>query len=242
MGRYGPARFKELDFLRGIAVTSMVIFHAYEDYSFLKEGQPLEGDWYLLWGKGTATLFLILFGVAAYLNYIRNLQLRPEFSRWLHKGGILFGWGVIITLATRAFLNEGFVVFGILHLMGVSSLLIYPLLPLKYVNLFLGGLIILAGNYVSRFRPNFAWLVWVGMIPEGFCSVDYFPVIPWLGYILVGIFGGGIIYPKGNSRFIFGRLSRNPLINGVSFLGRRSLWIYLVHQPLLLVIIKLVFF
>lgn len=45
MGQSGLARFKELDFLRGIAVISMVIFHAYEDYSFLKEGRPLEGDW-----------------------------------------------------------------------------------------------------------------------------------------------------------------------------------------------------
>lgn len=126
--------------------------------------------------------------------------------------------------------------------MGVGSVLIYPLLPLKYFSLIFGGFIILAGDYVSRFRCNFVWLVWLGVIPEGFRSVDYFPVIPWLGYILVGIFVGGVIYPKGNSRFMFRGLFRNPLIKGISFLGRRSLWIYMVHQPLLLVIINLVLF
>lgn len=242
MGKSGLPRFEELDFLRGIAVVSMVIFHAYEDYLFLKEGRSLEGDWYHFWGEGTAILFLTLFGVTAYLNYIRSSQHRSGFSRWLRKGGILFGWGVIITLVTKVYLKEGFVVFGILHLMGVGSVLIYPLLSLKYFSLTLGSLIILAGNYLSRFRFNFAWLVWLGVIPEGFCSIDYFPVIPWLGYILVGIFGGGILYSKGNSRFMFRKFSRNPFVKGVSFLGRCSLWIYIVHQPLLLVIIDLIFF
>ncbi|MGE5605538.1 MAG: heparan-alpha-glucosaminide N-acetyltransferase domain-containing protein, partial [Bacteroidota bacterium] len=129
MGKSGLSRFGELDFLRGIAVISMVVFHGYEDFSLLKSGRPLEGVIFNLWQQETAILFLALFGVGAYLNYTRHGSgIKAGFLRRLRKGALLFGWGMLITFTTFLFLREGFVTFGILHLMGVSSVLIFPLL------------------------------------------------------------------------------------------------------------------
>lgn len=239
MGRSGPHRFRELDFLRGTAIISMVMFHGLEDLSLLKHGRPLEGRIFNLWQQGTAILFLAIFGIAAYLSYAKNgLDKEAGFRRRLRKGLILFGWGMMITCATYLFLREGFVVFGILHLMGVGSVLTYPLLPFRYLNLILGTLLVLVGNYLSEFRFNFLWLAWLGLIPAGFNSVDYFPIAPWMGYILIGIFLGNLLYPEGNSRLRLKEFLNNPITKLVSFLGRHSLLIYLVHQPLLVAIIN----
>ncbi len=235
MGKSGLPRFGELDFLRGIAIVSMVIFHGFEVFALLKRGRPLEGGIFNLWQQGTAMLFLALFGLAAYLNYARNHRgKRAVFQSRLLKGAQLFGWGMMITITTYLFLKEGFVSFGILHLMGVSSVLIYPLLAFGYRNLMLGAAIIPAGYYLSRFRFNFAWLAWLGLVPAGFNSVDYFPIAPWLGYILIGIFLGNYFYPGGEPRLNWIKFSNNPIVKTFSFLGRHSLLIYLVHQPLLI--------
>lgn len=238
MGRSDPHHFGELDFLRGIAIISMVMLHGLEDLSLLKLGRPLEGSIFNLWQQGTAILFLAIFGIAAYLSYARNgPQKEAGFRRRLRKGLMLFGWGMMITCATYLFLREGFVVFGILHLMGAGSVLVYPLLPFRYLNLILGILIVLAGNYLNGFRFNFVWLAWLGLIPAGFNSVDYFPIAPWMGYILIGIFLGNLLYPNGNPRLRLKEFSSNPFSKSVSFLGRNSLLIYLVHQPLLVALI-----
>ena len=238
MGKTGLPRFGELDFLRGIAIVSMVAFHGLGDLSLLKRGRHLEGDLFNLWQQGTAILFLALFGIAAYLSYARNgSQKETRFRRRLRKGLILFGWGMIITLITYFFLRERCVVFGILHLMGVGSVLVYPLLPLRSYNLILGALIVLAGNYLSGLRFKFAWLAWLGLIPSGFNSIDYFPIAPWLGYILVGVFLGNLFYPGGEPRLNWTGFSSNPIVKTFSLLGRHSLLIYLVHQPLLVAII-----
>ncbi len=242
MGKIGGPRLWELDFLRGLALVSMVGLHVFEDWLLIKGSRFLDPDFHYFWQRGTAILFLVLFGVAAYLSYIRDSQSRPGFQRWVQKGAILFGWGMVITFITKIFLKEGFVVFGILHLMGAGSVLIYPLLPFKYWNLILGTIVILAGNYLNKLRFTFEWLAWLGLIPEGFSSVDYFPITPWFGYILIGIFLGNVFYPQGNPRLKWKDFSNQPAVKGVCFLGRESLLIYLVHQPLLLAIIYLINF
>ena len=219
----------------------MVFLHACDDFSLLRERQVLEPILRYIWQRGTAILFLLIFGVAAYLSNSRNNpQLRPGFQKWLRRGTYLFGWGMIITLITAIFLRKEFVVFGILHLMGVGSILIYPCLSHKFFNLGLGVVFIIAGTLLSNYRFDFAWLVWLGLIPEGFCSVDYFPIIPWFGYILIGAFLGYLIYPRGVRKFRIKEYSGNPMLKSLCFLGQKSLWIYLVHQPLLLIAIYIV--
>lgn len=241
MGKSGAPRFGELDLVRGIAVVSMVIFHGCQDYSLLKWGRSLEGDLFRGWQQATAILFLALFGVTAYLDYTRHGSgTRAGFRRRLRKGLLLCGWGTLITFITYLYLSEAFVTFGILHLMGVSSVLLFPLLPFKYLNLTVGAIIIIAGSYLDGLRFNFTWLAWLGLIPAGFNSVDYFPIAPWFGYILTGVFLGNLLYPGGEPRFNL--LVDNPMLKSVSFLGRHSLLIYLIHQPLLLAVIDRVIF
>ena len=78
------------------------------------------------------------------------------------------------------------------------------------------------------------WLIWLGVEYPGFSSVDYTPIIPWFGVILLGISAGHVLVPQK------GLLVRLPKpwkasspVGVLTFLGRRSLIIYLLHQPLL---------
>ena len=50
-------------------------------------------------------------------------------------------------------LRMGVVAFGILHLIGVSIILSYPFLKLRFTNLVLGAVIFAAGPYLLALGP-----------------------------------------------------------------------------------------
>lgn len=229
-------RYWELDFFRGLAIISMVIYHALVDFSYLNGTSFQITGFNYYWQEITAILFLLISGISSTISNFR-ISRESVFQKSVRRGLVILGWGMIITLITSIFIRKELVIFGILHLLGVSAILLYPLRRFKYLNLGIGTSIILLGNYLSGYRFDFVWLVWLGFMPTGFCSVDYFPVFPWFGYILIGVFLGKLLYPNGESKLPVKNYSENWLITRFCFLGRHSLRIYLLHQPLLLIII-----
>lgn len=235
-------RYWELDFLRGIAIVLMIVYHGLVDYSFIMRTPFLiTGMLNLFWQDGTVILFLLLFGIGTVLSASKNYsQPKLIFKKTIRKAFLLFGWGMIITVTTFIFIRKEFVVFGIMHLLGACTLLQYPLRKYRYLNLVLGVIIIILGNYLNGCRFGFYWLIWLGFIPKGgFGSVDYFPIFPWFGYILIGTFLGNTFYPKGVSKLRIKDYSGVPIIKILSFLGRHSLKIYLIHQPVFLALLSL---
>jgi uncharacterized membrane protein len=92
----------------------------------------------------------------------------------------------------------------------------------------------LSGIYLQTREFSFPYLLWLGFMPENFTTFDYFPLIPWLGVLLLGIFSGKSIYKKtGHITF------KNKLPGAFVFLGRKSLTVYLIHQPALISILML---
>ncbi|NLW48035.1 MAG: DUF1624 domain-containing protein [Firmicutes bacterium] len=235
-------RYWELDFLRGIAIVLMVVYHGLVDYSFVT-GSPflITGIINLLWQDGTVILFLLLFGIGTVLSTSKHSsQPKIVFKKTIRKSSLLFLWGMIITAITFIFIRKEYVVFGIMHLLGTCTLLQYPLRKLKYLNLILGMIVIILGNYLSGCRFGFTFLIWLGFIPKGgFSSVDYFPILPWYGYILIGVFLGNTLYPNGVSRLRIKDYSGFRIIKFLTFLGRHSLKIYLIHQPLFFALLSL---
>jgi uncharacterized membrane protein len=94
-------------------------------------------------------------------------------------------------------------------------------------------LLIITGLCLQSFSFDFNWLLWLGFIPKNFFTFDYFPVLPWFGVSLVGIYLGSRLYKKGKRNFRISDFSRNIAVRVVSFLGRNSLTIYLLHQIVL---------
>jgi uncharacterized membrane protein len=237
-------RFWELDSLRGIAILMMVAFHVLFDLRYVGAStvNVYAGFW-LYFARATATIFLLLVGISLTLSYSRALHVKePEqklYRKYLTRGSTIFAWGLVITVMTRIFLREGFVVWGILHLIGISIIVAYPLLKLRYGNLVLGLFLMVLGLYLKQLSVEVPRLLWLGLTPQHFYSVDYFPILPWLGVVLIGVFLGNSLYANYTRGFKLRDRSQVRGIRLLSFLGRHSLLIYLVHQPLLITVLYL---
>ena len=77
-----------------------------------------------------------------------------------------------------------------------------------------------------------AWMVSLGFHLRGFSSSDYFPLLPNLGFFLLGSILGRVLYR--NKKTLFPQVDPQiPAIRFLGFCGRQSLFIYLLHQPVL---------
>ena len=237
-------RFWEIDFLRGCAVITMVIYHLlYNLWSFGSLNINLYQGFWHYFQVATASTFLILAGVSLTLSYNRIIQKgqKPSFTRYLKRGLWILGWGMVITVFTYFTLGDGYVRFGVLHCIGVSTILGYFFHGLQndIITLIASVLCLVLGSILSSQTFSFSFLLFLGFMPHYFYTMDYFPLFPWWGAVLLGIFLGKQLYPGYKRIFSLPDWSRVPLIQAVSFLGRHSLTIYILHQPIIIAILFL---
>jgi uncharacterized membrane protein len=69
--------------------------------------------------------------------------------------------------------------------------------------------------------------------------LDYFPIFPWFGVILMGIALGDLLYRGYRRRIALPDLSGSSFVKPFAFFGRNSLAIYLIHQPVLITLFYL---
>ena len=239
-------RFWEIDLLRGIAIIMMILFHFLYDLNFFGiYGTSLYTGYFLIYAYTVGTIFLSLVGLSLALSYNRiknNLSKKQVFTKYLLRGLKIFSLGIVITFGTWIYLRNGFIIFGVLHCIGISILFSYPFLKLRYTNLILGFILIFCGIILKNYTFNFYWLLWLGFSPSTFYTVDYYPILPWFGVILLGISVGNILYPEYTRKFHLKDLSSSKITKSLSFLGRHSLIIYLIHQPIIIGCIHLILY
>jgi len=237
-------RFWEVDALRGVAILMMVWYHFLFDLSYLGgyDINVYTGLW-RYWARATATIFIFLVGLSLCLSLARIKQLRPGnslFRRYLRRGLRIFGWGLSITVVTGLLFPQGTVYFGILHFIGLAVILAYPFLRWRLPNLILGLVALGLGFYLQGLTVDFPWLLWLGLRPESFYTFDYFPIFPWFGVTLMGIFVGNWLYAGYRRRFPLPEvIGQNWALRFLGFLGQHSLTIYLLHQPALVALLTL---
>lgn len=224
-------RFWEIDFLRGIAIILMICFHiAYDLKYFELLNFNIDSTTWTIFRISIFSLFFVLVGISLSISKSRGKQFKDFFIRGLK----VFFWGLIITLVTYIFMRQGFVSFGVLHFIGLSIILAYPFLKFSYLNLLLAVPIIVFGLYLFSVSFNFEWLLWIGLKPSGFYTVDYFPLLPYFGIILIGIFLGKKLYPNAMRAFKQKESPSSAFVKFIDFLGKKSLLIYLLHQPVII--------
>lgn len=239
-------RFWEIDVIRGLAILMMVTYHLIFDlayfgiYSF-----NLSSGFLWIFARVTAFIFIFLVGVSLTLSYSRadlmgeSQKKTNLFPKYLKRGVKLFLLGLLISLVTWIFIPQDFIVFGVLHFIGLAIILEYHFLDKKYLNLVLGIIFIISGFILAQYTVNYPWLIWVGLKPAVFVTVDYFPLLPWLGVVSLGLFAGKMFYTDYKRRYSIPDLSKNILTRMCTVLGRNSLLIYLIHQPILIMVLYL---
>lgn len=241
MQKSKKSRFPEIDILRGAAIIFMVIFHTAYNLNFfgLTEITTDSGIW-LLMARFVQLTFIITTGLTLHISYQRRLRAGKAtaiLSRVKHAGQI-FAWAMLITLITWLLFRADAVIFGVLHFYAIALLLGLPFLQKNHgslcVALILGLTIIIASPLTSILSVENPWLIPIGIMPADFQTLDYFPLLPWFGWFLMGIAIGKIFYPGGERKSTKIAVPRIlPKAKTLQFLGRHSLLIYLAHQPVI---------
>jgi len=245
----GTDRCDEIDAARGVAILMMILFHTLFDLSFFQiyPVNVATGFW-RYFAFATASLFLFIVGISLTISHAREeerLAGDPERQfrivlKYLKRGSWIFACGLLVTLATWLYLGEGFVIFGILHLIGVSTILSLFFFRFRTYNILIGATCIGTGIFlVAANVTGPIWLLWLGIPPVPFISVDYTPLLPWFGIVLIGMGAGEQWYPKGRRSFPVPRFP--AFVSALLALpGRHSLVLYLVHQPVILILLQLI--
>ncbi len=222
-------RIWELDAFRGICVLGMIAVHFVYDltslYKLVDWNLPTTFLFVQKWG---GVLFLLLSGICVTLG-----------TRSVRRGLIVFGSGLLVSAVTFAMwkffsFHIGIIIyFGVLHCLGVCMML-YPLFKKCHwgVLLGVGAALVAAGFALMNVKFSFPWLIPLGLRPEGFQSSDYFPLLPYFGFFLLGAALGKTLY-RNKASLLPKVNTRNLIIRFLTFCGRQSLWIYLLHQPIL---------
>ena len=242
-------RYDEIDVARGIAILMMIVFHTLFDLAFLGVYPVNISTGFWRWfAVATASLFLLIAGISLTISHARALErsgaaITPPVQiaiKYLRRGSGIFCWGLLVTLATWLYLGDQLVIFGILHLIGVSIMLAPLFFRFRKKNILVGAVWITIGIalvYSAISGPVF--LLGLGIHPASFSSVDYTPLFPWFGIILIGMGLGEHLYPDGKRAFTVPHI-RSMVSGTIALLGRHSLLIYLVHQPAILLVLQVV--
>ena len=228
-------RIWELDALRGLCILCVIVVHFLFDLQFFIGLDFTLPSWFQFIQQYGGILFVVLSGCCATLG-----------SRSFRRGLLVFGAGMLISLVTAGMYWLGLadrtviVWFGVLHLLGICMML-YPLFR-KLPSAPLAALalcILLIGYAITGLRVSVPFLFPFGLVTEHFFSSDYFPLFPQLGWFLLGVVLGRTVYAEKRT-LLPGGAQNFFLLRFFCWCGRQSLFIYLLHQPILYGLLELI--
>lgn len=225
-------RIPLFDALRGLAIIAMVAYHFAWDLFFLgfTATDVINEPGWAAFQRAIVTSFLLLVGMGLTLAHAEGIRWRPFWRRF----ALILGGALLVTLGTYLVFPDYFVFFGILHAIALFSLLGLPFVraPLFVVALAIPA-IMLPPAFVTDPAMMARPLSWIGFWPIPPMTTDIVPVFPWFGVVLIGILATRLL----RASRLWPALARprldGPLGRALRWLGRWSLVIYLVHQPLL---------
>ena len=233
-------RLHLLDALRGVMMISMIAYHGMWNLVNLF---GVRVDWYAgtpkyIWQQCICWTFIALSG------YCWSMS-----RSHLRRGALVFGGGILVSLVTCLLMPENRIIFGILTCIGSCVLLMIPLEKLlKHIpalpGMAVSVLLFVVLRNCSRGNLGFEGLVvaplprwlyrnyltaYLGFPQPGFYSTDYFALFPWILLFIAGYFLYRVLQAHRLNERLFAR-GQFPVLN---WIGRHSLLVYLLHQPVL---------
>ncbi len=219
-------RVELMDAARGLSLCLMVVHHFFYDLVVFA-GAP---TWFF-WNPVFQTLHYFFAGLFILLSGVSSNFSRSNVRRGAKALAVALG----ITLVTY-FVGMP-ILFGVLHLLGTCMLLYGVTEPLwSRLNgkapwavpaLSLAG-ILLTARLVDGYPTSTPHLWILGLVTADFFSADYFPLLPWIFVFLLGTWAGKYVRERRLPDWFYEK--KSPSLAAV---GRKSLLIYVVHQPVL---------
>ncbi len=240
-------RYAMLDSIRGLILISMIVYHAVWDIVNI---YGINWQWYhsklaYYWQQSICCGFILLSGFCWSFG-------RKKWKR----GVIVFLSGILITLVTAVVMPENIVIFGVLTLLGTCMLLLIPLdkymrnwSPMLGMGISFALFLITkkinsgslgVGSWELCTLPKGLYANWfttyIGFPMPDFYSTDYFSIFPWFFLFVTGYY----LHKVFESRKLLKALGyfKNRLLE---WIGRHSLIIYLLHQPVIYFVLMLIF-
>lgn len=240
-------RYPLPDIIRGCCLISMILFHASWDlvYLFDVDWPWFQTIWEEVWQQSICWTFILLAGFCV-----------PFSSHPVRRGILVFSCGAVISVVTLVCLPEQRILFGVLTLLGCCMMLVGSLEPILRRIPPMSGMLGSFLMFLMLFRVNDGVIglgsLWQKKLPDGwygnylttflgfptpeFFSGDYFSILPWSFLFLTGYFAHFVVM-KSPLKALLKKGQCKPL----AWLGRHSLLIYMLHQPILYGVLWIVF-
>lgn len=254
-------RLTRIDEARGITLISMILYHFMWDLIYIA---GIRADWYdgpvgRVWQQSICITFILISGFCFNLG-------RHHLKRHL----TVFLAGALVTAVTLIVMPENRIVFGVLTFLGSAGLIMILIdkvhvrlekkLDVITLNLtmVIGSLLLFLAfyNVYDRFinlgffkidLPAYLYkgylATYIGFADPTFYSTDYFSLIPWMFLFMVGYYLYRVLAAIKNKKkddSLLSMLKGKKIIPSMDFLGRNSLLVYLLHQPVLYAVTLLV--
>lgn len=236
-------RFPEIDLFRGLSIIAMVLYHLFWDLVYFDFVHwDLLGEDPQIIAQAIGASFQLIVGVCLSISYARAVSRVDTAGIWkkfVVRGLKLLACAAAVSLVVY-FVLDAPIIFGILHLIGTAVILAPLFLPRPRAAAISGIVIIAAAKWLVDLPVHSWWLLPFGIGEPQIMMADYYPLFPWLGVILIGIGLGSVLYPKGQRRFraaVLEKINALPGTGFIRFLGRHSLLIYLIHQPIVFTLV-----
>lgn len=220
-------RYPLIDVVRGFAVLAMMAYHFGFDLNmmgYLHQNLNYSTPW--------LTARSLILGTFVFVSGF-CMALAADGSRlYLRRLGRIAFCAALVSLGSYFMFPDSWIYFGVLHFMVVAGVLIWALHPLRRWFAPIGAAVLAAGVLVKAPVFDQPLLHWVGMMTFKPITEDYVPLFPWVGLVLIG-HAVAVAAVKSGA----GWLQWSPQARPVAWLGRHSLPVYMLHQPLLLALL-----
>ena len=238
-------RYNFIDNIKGLSFFFMLIHHIFYFYDIVNNTSYTKNPYIIRCGSIARNIFIFMVGFTLVYTYNNNKLTQKKFiyKRINASFKILFH-ALLITLITYYYFPSKYIRFGVLHFIGLSTLILILILPFKQLYYILLIILIFLLICTKRINNPYNLLKYkkisinpfldiiIGQTNPSYPMIDWFPLLSWVPIVLLGMITANNI----NNNYINNNLNFNNII---TWTGRNSLYLYTFHVYLLIILYNL---